>query len=433
MRDIYVRHRPRCDYGKPDFRDTKRRPARTIFGCGCPIYARVEIRDPVTKDVLFQHNGSLKGITAKEAAEELVNNWFVKYLSGEKPAAHIQAAAITIEDAVQRYLAEKRSALPPPKPTAISEAVISYRKKTTRSGGEPVSDSVRKISDVITPLAEFMAERGITYLKDVTTQHLAEFQQTWKGRYVKDPKTGTKIQLPKSQHGRAKYQEYLKTFFKRSRLLGWISVNPAELLESIRTEDAEIKIFAPSEKKKLLDVIPQTFPKKAAMVKAFVLVLRYSALRMSDVVSLEIESVKDGAIALKAQRKTDSPVHCALPPIAIAALRDFTPKSSRYFFWTGNGELETASKDWSATMLKLFRAAGIPETWQGGKRSHNWRDTLATEILEDDEGRLEDAQIALGHKSRKTTEKYYTAITKKRSERVTVLKNRLWEKEAAAQ
>jgi hypothetical protein len=78
MRDIYARHRPRCRYAQSDFRDTKGRPARTIFGCGCPIYARVEIRDSVTKDVLFQYNGSLKGITAKDAAEELVNTWFVK-------------------------------------------------------------------------------------------------------------------------------------------------------------------------------------------------------------------------------------------------------------------------------------------------------------------------------------------------------------------
>jgi integrase len=83
-------------------------------------------------------------------------------------------------------------------------------------------------------------------------------------------------------------------------------------------------------------------------------------------------------------------------------------------------------------MLKLFRAAGIPEVWQGGKRSHNWRDTLAMEILEDEEGRLEDAQIALGHKSRKTTEKYYTAISKKRAERVTQLKKKLWALEEAA-
>jgi integrase len=308
----------------------------------------------------------------------------------------------------------------------LSDAVISFRKTKKVAAVEPISDSIRKISDVITPLAAFMAEKGVTYLKDVKTEHLNQFQQTWKGRCVKDPKTGEKIHLSKSQHGRAKYQEYVKTFFKRSRLLGWITVNPAELLETIRTEDAEIKVYAATEKTKILDVIPKTFPRKAAMVRAFVLVQRFSALRISDMVSLEVESVDDNGIKIKAQRKTDAPVYCALPPVAIGALKDFTPKSARYFFWTSNGELETASKDWSATMLKLFRAAGIPETWQGGKRSHNWRDTLATEILEDDEGRLEDAQIALGHRSRKTTEKYYTAITKKRTERVTALKRKLW-------
>jgi integrase/recombinase XerD len=165
------------------------------------------------------------------------------------------------------------------------------------------------------------------------------------------------------------------------------------------------------------------------MVRAFVLVLRYSALRMSDVVSLEISSVKDDGITLAAQRKTDESVHCALRPDVIQALRGFQPKSEKYFFWTGNGQLETALKDWSATMLKLFRAAGFAELWQGGKRSHNWRDTLAMEILEHEEGRLEDAQIALGHKSRKTTEKYYTSLSKKRAERVTILKQKLWENE----
>src|ERR1039458_1293911 len=95
MQDIYVRHRPRCRFADADFQDGKGRPARQMFGCGCPIYARLEIRDPVTKDILFQHNGSLKGITEKEAAEELVNTWFVKYLSGETPAAHKRFGLIT--------------------------------------------------------------------------------------------------------------------------------------------------------------------------------------------------------------------------------------------------------------------------------------------------------------------------------------------------
>jgi integrase len=161
-------------------------------------------------------------------------------------------------------------------------------------------------------------------------------------------------------------------------------------------------------------------------------VIRYTALRMSDVVGLEVSALTDDGITLPAQRKTDEPVYCALPTFVVSTLRDLIPKASKYFFWTGNGQLETAMKDWSGTMLKLFRAAGIPELWQGGKRSHNWRDTLAMEILEHEEGRLEDAQIALGHKSRKTTEKYYTAISKKRAERVTTLKQKLWNTEMEA-
>lgn len=423
MRDIYVRHRPRCRYAASDYSDAKNRRARDVFGCGCPIYARVEIRDTVTRDILFRHNGSLKGITAKEAAEELVNTWFVKYLTGETTPVASQKSSVTIEQAIGDYLEEKKGALPPPKPVELSGTARSQKQSAS---GQPVSESLRKAADVIRPLAGFMSQKGITYLKDVRTEDLTAFQQTWNGRRVRDPKTGEKIQLQKSQHGRSKYQEYLKGFFKRSHLLGWISTNPADLLQAIRTEDPEIKIYTMQEKKRLLEVIPLTFPKKAAIVRAFVLVQRFSALRISDTVSLEIQNLTEEGITIKAQRKTETPVYCALPPVVITALQSFTPKSEKFFFWTGNGQLETACKDWSATMLKLFRAAGIPENWQGGKRSHNWRDTLATEILEDDEGRLEDAQIALGHKSRKTTEKYYTAITKKRTERVTTLKQKLW-------
>jgi integrase len=429
MRDIYTRHRPRCRYAQADYESKRGTPPRQIFGCGCPIYARVVIRDPVTKDVLFQHNGSLKGVTVKEAAEELVNNWFVKYLSGEKPPIDHQKPSTTIEEAVGRYINEKRNALPPAPPALQSDAVKKFQQ---RNGGKQTTDtdSIRKIADVLKPLVPFMASKGITYLKDVKTEHLTDFQQTWKGQAVKNPKTGERIQLPKSQHGKAKYQEYLKGFFKRCRLLRWIDVDPAELLEPVKASDPEILVFSVEDRKKLVQSIETTFPKTAAMVKAFMMVQAYSALRLSDVVSLEVASIieenGESGIHLKAQRKTDAPVFCALPPAVVAALSKFAPKSPRYFFWTGNGQLETASKDWSAKMLRLFRAAGFPEKWQGGPRSHHWRDTMAMAILESEGGTLEHAQIALGHKTRRTTEKYYTALTKKRTEPVTEIKRKLW-------
>jgi integrase len=267
----------------------------------------VSIRNPVT-NLLFEYNGSLKGITTKEAAEEIVHTWRAKWLSGE-PTSQNQTAEITIEDAIKRYLAEKRAASP--------------------------SLSASRNGEVLKPLVPFMAEKGIQILQGVKTEHLTEFQQTWKGLCVRDTKTGEKIQLPKSQRGRALYQQYVKMFFKRARLLDWISANPADRLEPIRTEDPEIKVFTPTEKKSILEAIPKVFPESAAMVRAFVLAQRFSALRISDVVALETATLTGDGVLVRAQRKTDAPVYCALPPFVVDALLSFPPKSERYLFWTG--------------------------------------------------------------------------------------------------
>jgi integrase len=42
-------------------------------------------------------------------------------------------------------------------------------------------------------------------------------------------------------------------------------------------------------------------------------------------------------------------------------------------------------------------------------------------------GTLEDVQWILGHKSRKTTEKYYVALTKKRMEKAIEARRRTWD------
>jgi integrase/recombinase XerD len=96
------------------------------------------------------------------------------------------------------------------------------------------------------------------------------------------------------------------------------------------------------------------------------------------------------------------------------ALKSFEPKSRNFYFWTGNGRLETAKKDWSSKMLTLFQAAGI----EGGtaRRSHNFRKTLAVKVAE--QGGLDAAMNLLGHKSIKTTEKAYAKFTEGRKNQV---------------
>jgi hypothetical protein len=323
-RDVYVRHRPRCRFAQPDYKDSKGRVPRQIFGCGCPIYAHVRIDDPATKEVLFEHNGSLSGVTAKEAADELVNTWFVKYLSGEIPAAHTQKPSITVQEAISRYMAEKLEQLEPPEITKGSEAVLKSRARR----GDPDSLTSRKLHSVLHPLASFMEARGVQYLKDVSIDHLIDFQGMWKGRRAFD-ENGTEYFKPSAQVTKQKNQEFLKSFFKRARMLGWIETNPAELLKSFKVGDSKIKVFTDDDKKRLLAAIPETFPETAGSVKAFVLAQRYSALRISDVVGLEVASLQDDGILVKAQRKTDNPVFCALPPFVVAALRSTPPKFER--------------------------------------------------------------------------------------------------------
>jgi hypothetical protein len=51
-----------------------RLPARLIFGCGCPIYARLQVRHPDPNIAPFEFNGSLSklGVREKLAARDFI-------------------------------------------------------------------------------------------------------------------------------------------------------------------------------------------------------------------------------------------------------------------------------------------------------------------------------------------------------------------------
>lgn len=66
MRDIYVRHRTACRYASPSRKKSIRTPSRLIFGCGCPIYARLLLRNPDPNVAPFEFNGSLAKLGVRE-------------------------------------------------------------------------------------------------------------------------------------------------------------------------------------------------------------------------------------------------------------------------------------------------------------------------------------------------------------------------------
>jgi integrase len=141
-------------------------------------------------------------------------------------------------------------------------------------------------------------------------------------------------------------------------------------------------------------------------------------MRIGDVVSLEINAVNEGKILLDTG-KTDAPVYTKIPPMAVEALKSFTPTSREYFFWTGNGKLDTAKADWSERMLKLYRAADVAQ------RSHAFRDRLTTAVLGTG-GQTETAAKLLSHRDIRITQAHYEHRDSERQKLLDEALERVW-------
>jgi hypothetical protein len=143
----------------PNYKNPKRVPPRLIFGCGCPIYARLLVRHPDTTVAPFEFNGSLTKLGVKEelAAEEGVDQWAVQFLSSGGRSLDLDEFK-TVEQGIGDYLKEKRGAL-------------DQNKESTRL-------TIQKIAGILKPLAPFLKTRGLMYLEDVKTEHLSAFQET---------------------------------------------------------------------------------------------------------------------------------------------------------------------------------------------------------------------------------------------------------------
>ena len=150
------------------------------------------------------------------------------------------------------------------------------------------------------------------------------------------------------------------------------------------------------------------------------LVLRWSGLRIRDVVTLEWTRLQDGKLFLRTQ-KTGTHVNIPLPPVAITAW-DALPKAGKHPFWSGNGLPKSAVADWQRTLRKVFSLADPPIT---DGHAHRFRDTFAVELLLSGVD-LQDVSILLGHSSIKVTERHYSPWVKARQTRLEAEVARAW-------
>jgi integrase/recombinase XerD len=147
-------------------------------------------------------------------------------------------------------------------------------------------------------------------------------------------------------------------------------------------------------------------------VYAFILAMRSSGLRISDVTGLAVNSLdKHNRLKLH-QAKTGEYVSILLDQTGADALRSVVPlnQNKQYFFWTGESKMPAAVSNWRKRIADVFTDAAIVNG-----HTHRFRDTFAVALLEK-RATIENVSRLLGHTSIKITERHYSPWVKSRQD-----------------
>lgn len=257
--------------------------------------------------------------------------------------------------------------------------------------------------------------RGLTHIADFDLDSLCRFRATWKD----GPRTA------------AKKLERLKAFFRFARERQWVESNPAKLIRPPKvalcptmplTQDEMLKILTACEKRTLEVQAPGY--RNAQRLTSLVLLLRYSGMRISDAVALTVDRLKGNKLFLYTA-KTGTPVYTVLPDSVVNALEATPRMTPKLYFWTGQGKLDTAVKEWQRKLREVFDLARV-DKGDANAVAHRFRDTFSVELLLTGVP-IERVSILLGHSSVRITEKHYSPWVRSRQEQLEADVRNAWE------
>jgi integrase/recombinase XerD len=285
-------------------------------------------------------------------------------------------------------------------PVSIAQASQDFLSDAEARG---LRDSTRyKYRLLFEQIKTFGREHGLRYMSELDLPVLRKFRASW----------------PNHNYSAQKKLEALRTFFRFAHANGWIGENPAVKLETQKTRRPQILPFTREEMIRIVaacDAYGYNYGKigreNARRLRALVLLLRYSGLRIGDAVSLPRERIADGKLFLYTA-KTGTPVWCPLHETVIQGLEAVRGTTATYFFWTGESKLKSAVGDWQRSLGKLFSLADV-----SNGHAHRFRHTFAVELLLAGVP-IERVSVLLGHSSTRITEKHYSAWVRARQEQL---------------
>jgi site-specific recombinase XerD len=288
--------------------------SRKQRSCNCPIAVEGKLRGEMIRKSL--------DVRSWEAAQKIVREWE----SGLRVSP-------TVEEASKRFVAD------------------------LKSRGLSV-DTVRKF-ELLT--GEISGEFKGWLVNRFTPDALGKFREKWEVK----PSTAVKK------------LERLRSFFKFCVDRGWCEKNPAKPLRAPKETAIEKKPYDQWELEKLQWAIP-LFPikgiygeKNRERIAAFVSVLRWTGLRIRDIVQLRQNMV--GEFVTLRTHKNGKPVQLPVHPEMAATLAKMPV--GEFYFWSGAGNPKSCVGDWQRTLRRLGKLADVHT------HAHRWRHSFATTLL----------------------------------------------------
>jgi site-specific recombinase XerD len=246
----------------------------------------------------------------------------------------------------------------PAPPTRSQVTVEEWRDQFIKNARtENVSEeTIRKYTLLFKQLLAFTQDRGIRFPGRLDLESLQEFRNTWRDAPL----------------SKSKKQERLRSIFRFAVARKWISENPALQLGRIKVDRTQQTPFGAEEMAAILKAAIKAGPE----VYTFILTMRFSGLRISDVAMLRAASLQGNHLVLRTD-KTGTPVKVLLPNVVADALRKIERKNSDYFFWNGRSKLTSVTDLWRSHRIRpVFEKAKIKNA-----HPHRFRHTFAVELL----------------------------------------------------
>ena len=389
---VYTRHGRKCS--KRGLTPEQKAAAKYEKRCSCPKWIYL-FHD--NKDYRFSA-GTRSWERAEQQRQELQRQLDPDKAELLRLKKDKEAAQVTVIDAVQSYLMDAQA-------RKLGWQTLAKRRTIFER-----------------QLLSWADANGIRLLEELTAAALTRWRATWKLAAITT----------------RSHQELLRGFFKYCIRQGWLKDNPALLLSKVIVKQRPTDYFTPEEFAALLEATHsfaanQNFRGEdwSARLRIFLLLMRWSGLRIGDAAKLERSRLQADRLLLY-QAKTGTPVFVPLPHFVAESLRNVPPcrePNPRHFFWSGKGKPGAAAHTLAPALARLFEIAALKNSDGTLKkcRSHMLRDTFAVEMLLSGVP-IEEVSMLLGHASIKTTEKHYAPWVLARQEKLEKSVKKSWEK-----